>query len=59
MKTNELWANLVFWLGWPLAIYGAWQQGYSLWLAIPVTWLLATILAVIVSRVVSKLTRQT
>ena len=59
MKTNELWAILVFWLGWPLAIYGAWQQGYSLWLAIPATWLVATILAVIVSRVVSKLTRQT
>jgi hypothetical protein len=59
MKTNELWANLVFWLGWPLAIYGAWQQGYSLWLAIPVTWLVTTVLAVIVSRIVSKLTRQT
>ena len=57
MKTNELWANLVFWLGWPLAIYVTWQQGYSLWLAIPITWLAMTFFAVFVSRLVGLLTK--
>lgn len=57
MKTNELWANLVFWLGWPLAIYVTWHQGYSLWLAIPITWLTMTFFAVFVSRLVALLTK--
>ncbi len=54
MRLNELVANLSFWACLATSIYFAEQQGYSLWLAVPVLFVASSLIAVIVSWLLSR-----
>lgn len=54
MKLNALVANLTFWACLATGIYFAAQQGYSLWLAVPVLFVVSALMAVVVSWLLSR-----
>lgn len=55
MKLNELVANLSFWACLATGIYFAAQKGYSLWLAVPLLFVASSLIAVIISWLLSRL----
>ena len=54
MRLNELVANLIFWGCLATGIYLAAQNGYSLWLAVPVLFVVSALMAVVVSWLLSR-----